>query len=159
MNIISKPGPLAGHAGSAFVKTLAQLQVDDIEAAVKKMPQVDLPLTHRFTPGLYIREISMPKGALVVSKIHKTEHPFVVSKGHAAVWVEGVGVVQIKAPYTGITKPGTRRILYIHEDCVWTTFHPTNKTDPKEIEADVIMDPANAEPFELDGQIAFKLTQ
>lgn len=116
-----------------------------------QQPQMELPLTHRFTPGLYIREIFMPKGALVVSRIHKTEHPFVVSQGHAAVWVPGEGVVQIKAPFCGITKPGTQRILFIHEDCIWTTFHITDETDPEKIVALVtetpVVEMADAEAF------------
>lgn len=113
-------------------------QVDRLQAALSKFPQKETPVTHRFTPGLYVREIFMPKGTLVISKIHKTEHPYVVSKGHAAVWTEEAGVVQIKAPHCGITKPGTRRILYIHEDCIWTTFHPTTETNLDKIEQQVI---------------------
>jgi hypothetical protein len=113
-------------------------QVDMLQAHLGKLPQLDCPVTNRFTPGLYIREIFMPKGSLIISKIHKTEHPFIVSKGHAAVWTEESGVVQIKAPHTGITKPGTRRILYIHEDCIWTTFHPTTETDVARIEEQII---------------------
>lgn len=126
------------NATPATTETTHAHVVDTIQAQLAKLPQLDLPLTHRFTPGLYIREIFMPKGSLVVSKIHKTEHPFVVSHGHAAVWTEETGVVQIKAPYIGITKPGTRRILFIHEDCIWTTFHPTTETDVAKIEAQII---------------------
>ena len=36
-----------------------------------------------------------------------------------------------------MTQPGTQRILYIHEECVWITVHPTNKTDIEEVVADV----------------------
>lgn len=96
--------------------------------------QVSTPLEHTFTPGLYTRKIFMPKGTLIISKIHKTEHPFVVLSGRAAVWIEGTGVVMLEAGHLGITKPGTRRILYIHEDCEWATFHPTQLTDLEEIE-------------------------
>ena len=35
-----------------------------------------------------------------------------------------VGVIE--APYTGITKPGTRRVLQIIESTIWTTFHKTD---------------------------------
>ena len=83
----------------------------------------------------------MPAGTLIVSKIHKTEHPYFITKGRASVWIEGVGVKVIKAPHHGVTKPGTRRLLYIHEDCEWSTFHPTSKTTPEEVEADIIYNP------------------
>lgn len=95
-------------------------------------------LTHRFTPGMYSREILMPAGTLLTSKIHKTEHQYVVTEGIAHVWTEETGVLTIKAPYVGITKPGTRRMLYIEQDCRWITFHPTTETDIQKIEEELI---------------------
>ena len=80
----------------------------------------------------------MPKGLLCTSKIHKTEHQYVVSKGVLKVWSEEMGWELIRAPFIGITKPGARRALHIIEDTVWTTFHPTTLTDLKEIEAALI---------------------
>jgi hypothetical protein len=121
--------------------TPAQKSVDQMQARFSKEHQVECPLEHTFTPGLYTRKIFMPKGTLIISKIHKTEHPFACLSGHAAVWVEGQGVVHIKGGHLGVTKAGTRRVLYMHEDTVWVTFHPTDKTDLEAIEADVIYDP------------------
>lgn len=99
--------------------------IDDLEASMMEFPDelIEGPLVHRFTDGMYIREIFMPAGSLWTSKIHKTEHPYVVSYGKVAVSVNADEWYEITAPYTGITKPGTRRILYILEDCIWTTFH------------------------------------
>ncbi len=99
-------------------------RIDQLEAEmVANFTQIDCPLTHRFTKGMYIREIFMPEGSLVTSKIHKTQHPFIVSKGSVMVSIDGGEWVKITAPYTGITQSGTRRILFILEDCIWTTFH------------------------------------
>ena len=84
---------------------------------------IDAPLVHKFTDGMYIREIFMPAGSLWTSKIHKTEHPYVVSYGKVAVSIDADEWYEITAPYTGITTPGTRRVLFILEDCIWTTFH------------------------------------
>jgi hypothetical protein len=97
--------------------------IDEAEAILVQLPKVECPLKHRFTPGLYIREIFMPAGTLLTSKIHKTEHPFIVSKGKLNVFLNGE-MQYIEAPYSGVTKPGTRRVIYILEDCIWTTFHP-----------------------------------
>jgi hypothetical protein len=99
--------------------------VDNLEAAIMQFPDelVEGPLVHKFTDGMYIREIFMPAGSVWTSKIHKTEHPYVVSYGKAAVSIDAQEWYEITAPYTGITKPGTRRVLYILEDCIWTTFH------------------------------------
>jgi len=84
---------------------------------------VDMPVTHHFTPGLYTREIFMPKGTLCTSKIHKTEHPYSVLSGKCQVFTVGGGVEEIEAGHFGITQPGTRRVLYIEEDCTWVTHH------------------------------------
>lgn len=136
-------------------------KVDRLQVALAKFPQVDMPLTHRFTPGLYVREIFMPKGALVISKIHKTEHPYAVLKGHAAVLTDTGQVEQIKAPFIGITKAGMRRVLFVHEDCVWATFHPTELTDLAEIEDRIIekRDLSHVEAMEIDPDSLKQLTE
>jgi hypothetical protein len=116
-------------------------RVDELELfMVENYETIDCPLTHRFTPGMYIREIFMPAGSLITSKIHKTEHPFTISKGKVAVSIDGKDWEEFEAPYTGITKPGTRRILYIIEDCVWSTYHvnPSDSQDLEEIECILI---------------------
>ena len=99
--------------------------VDNLEASMMQFPDelIDAPLVHKFTEGMYIREIFMPAGSLWTSKIHKTEHPYVVSYGKVAVSIDADEWYEITAPYTGITTPGTRRVLFILEDCIWTTFH------------------------------------
>lgn len=102
-----------------------------------ELVQVEQGLRHVFTPGLYTRELSLPRGAVVVTAIHKTEHPYVVSKGVVRVFIEGVGWETIRAPYLGVTKPMTRRVALIGEDCVWTTFHVTEKKDPDEVLAEI----------------------
>lgn len=99
-------------------------RIDELEAEMIKGDLVDCPLSHMFTDGMYIRQIFMPAGSLIVSKIHKTQHPFTISKGKAAVKVNEEEWSLLEAPYTSITQPGTRRVLYILEDCVWTTYHP-----------------------------------
>lgn len=116
----------------------AEARVNAIHHLCTQLPPADCRLTHRFTPGMYAREFFMPAGTLVVSARHKTEHPFVVLSGRAAVWTEEGGVTILTAGHVGITKPGTLRVLYIHEDCRWITFHATTETDPAVIEREVV---------------------
>lgn len=100
-------------------------RIDELEAAiVENFPLVELPLIHRFTEGLYVREIFMPAGSLVTSKIHNTQHQYFVLKGAVSVWIDEGVEVYIEAPYIGVTEPGTRRVLYVWEDCIWATSHP-----------------------------------
>lgn len=101
-------------------------RTDQLEAAMLDGKPVYCPLHHEFTKGMYSRTILMPKGALITSLIHKTEHQFVVSHGSVLVKVNENEWDRISAPFIGKTIPGTRRILRVEEDCVWTTFHPTD---------------------------------
>ncbi len=110
---------------------------DEIEKAIASLPPVEMPVRHIFTPGLYTREIFMPAGTVVTSKIHKTRHPYVISQGLVTVRSDS-GLDRLMAPWTGITEPGTKRVIYVEQDTIWTTFHVTEKTDVLEIERDII---------------------
>ena len=84
------------------------------------------PLKHTFIGGCYIRELFMPKNQLVITKIHKQDNPFFIMKGSFSLLTED-GESHIKAPYHGLTKIGTRRVMYIHEDTVFITVHSIKK--------------------------------
>ena len=113
----------------------------NIEAAISKIPGArfgdSMPLKHTFVDGAYVREIFMPKGMLLTSKIHKITHPYFIMKGDVSVLTEE-GSVRLRAPYSGITKAGTKRVLYIHEDTTWITVHVTKHRDLKKIEKQII---------------------
>lgn len=116
--------------------------IQGVEDKIGAMPEAVFgdeacPLVHKFGDGCYIREITMPKGMLLTSKIHKKKHPYFVLKGDVSVMTDKK-VIRIKAPFSGITMPGTKRVLYIHEETVWTTVHVTKETDLKKIEEEII---------------------
>ena len=115
-------------------------RVDFLESVMaENFPLVHCPLNHRFTEGLYVREIFMPAGSLITSKIHKTQHQYFVLKGAVSVWIDGGEEHYIEAPYIGVTEPGTRRVLYVWEDCIWTTAHPNpDNEDLEQIEERII---------------------
>jgi hypothetical protein len=104
-------------------------KIDEFEAKMARYKPVECPLNHERTPGLYTREILMPALTFVSSMIHKTEHPFFVLQGKVAVWSENDGYQLIEAPYRGITKPGTRRVLLTYEDTVWVTVHACDDSE------------------------------
>ena len=97
----------------------------ELEAVVRKIAdfeQIELPLTHHFSPGIYMREIFMPKGAFVIGHKHKTQHLNVVLSGSARVMVDGQ-IYDIQAPYIMESGPGVRKVLFIEEDMRWATVH------------------------------------
>lgn len=104
------------------------------------------PLKHSFGDGIYVREIFNPKGALIITKIHKKTHPFFLLKGKMLIATEK-GIEQIEAPYQGMTKAGTKRAIYVLEDVTFITVHATDKTDLDEIEDEIIS--KNFDEFDL----------
>lgn len=97
------------------------------------LDNVDCPLVHTFSEGVYHREIFMPKGTFIIGHKHNTTHLNIVTKGKAKVWMDGV-VKVIEAPCTFESKAGVRKILFIEEDMLWATIHVTNETDIETLE-------------------------
>jgi hypothetical protein len=115
--------------------------IDMFEYAMIDKTPVKLPLRHIFTEGIYAREITCKAGTLLTSMVHRYDHPFVLSKGKLRIFDKDIS--ELEAPFTGITKAGTRRLVYIVEDVIWTTFHATTKTSVEEIEKDILLDYKN----------------
>ncbi len=105
-------------------------RLDALEARMlAKLPVVHLPVTHTFTPQLYCRRIHMPAGSLLTSKLHETTHQFAVLRGIALVSIPGQEPVRLVAGHLGVTYAGTRRALFIEEDCDWATWHPLTEKE------------------------------
>ena len=125
-----------------------KLNISGLALSQKELHEKN-PVKHSFADGCYVREIFNPAGELLVTKIHKKEHPFFLMKGKMSILTED-GVKHIQAPHHGITKPGTKRIIYTHTDCVFVTVHATDKTDVAEIENEVIAKDFNDPAISLE---------
>lgn len=119
------------------IKRMLELQTAIGHIPDAKFGDEACPIKHHFADGLYIREMRGIKGTVVVTKLHKTNHPYFVLEGDVSVFTEE-GTVRIKAPSFGITKAGTKRVGYFHEDTIWITVHATEETDLEKIEELVI---------------------
>jgi len=102
-----------------------------------QMPQAETVVTDHFADGLYARELFIPAGVCLVGALHKTNHIFTVSQGECYA-VTHEGKEHIVAPYTGQTRPGMKRVIYALTDTVWTTYHPTDETNPEKIAAQIL---------------------
>lgn len=116
-------------------------KIELLEQEMFKQEQVEMLPTHIFADGLYAREITIPKGVLLTGKIHNAEHINIISKGEISVLTED-GVKRIKAPCTIVSRPGTKRVGYAHEETIWTTVHAigTLPQDVKALEAVLVCD-------------------
>ena len=137
-----KETPTVVSATQMPSKQAVTQKMADFEEELAKVPGARFgddvaPLRHLFGDGLYCREITMPAGMLLTSKIHKTTHPYFVMTGDVSVLTDE-GPIRIKAPYFGITQAGTKRVLYVHEETIWITVHATKETDLEKIEEQVI---------------------
>ncbi len=127
-----------------LVDAVEKRMVDDLVGSGQfEFIEPDENVVHTFTPGMYAREITMFPGDRITSKIHLTEHQFVISQGIAIVY-DAEGSHILTAPHHGITKAGTRRVLLIPEEspvpCIWVTFHPLmeGETTVEQIEDRII---------------------
>ena len=95
------------------------------------------PVTHHIKDGLYTREIFMPAGQLVVSFIHKQNHPSFFMEGDMSLLMDDGTVHRVKAPMTVHTEVGTQRVAYIHEDTRWVCVYRTDAETVEEAEKEV----------------------
>jgi hypothetical protein len=105
-------------------------KMDEIEA--KMVANNDLlvfPLIHRFTDGLYTREMCIDANVLITTKTHLVQHQFFLLEGKMLIWNNDGEAIYLQAPYIGITEVNTRRLIYAIEDCVFATCHPNPNND------------------------------
>lgn len=120
----------------------ARRKILRLERALLDMPEYHFEpeIKHYFAPGLYAREMFLPKDTIATGKIHLTQHLNLVSRGHILVTTEE-GVVEIDArehPVTFVSPAGTKRAAHALEDTYWTAFHLTTETDVDKIESLVV---------------------
>jgi len=118
-----------------------------LQQAMREMPQArGLETKHHFADGMYARELFRPAGTLIVGKVHKREHFYIVMTGRVAVTMDDrIDRTQIiHAPAVLVSAPGTKRAVLALEDSTCMTVHRTSLTDLDEIEQELIEPEADA---------------
>lgn len=113
-------------------------RVQRLQTEMAKLPQAQLETRHYFADGMYCREIPRPKHTVIVGKIHKREHFYMVISGSVAVYQDSGEPKVLHAPAILISKPGTKRAVVALTDAVCCTVHRTENTDLDLIEAELI---------------------
>lgn len=94
--------------------------------------QCELPVpTHFFAPGMYLRELTVPAGMLIVGKIHKHAHFLIVTKGKAEV-ISEFGRVIVEPGHVSVSRPGSKRVVLALEDTQFLTVH-VNSSDTEDL--------------------------
>ncbi len=112
--------------------------IDALQAAIAAMPQAELTTEHFFAGGMYCRFLPRAAGTLIVGKVHKAEHFYIVCCGTVRVTGGEGPAREITGPAVIVSKPGTKRAVLAVTDATCLTVHRTDKTDLDEIEAELI---------------------
>jgi hypothetical protein len=124
----------------AFRSVLSQYD-DAIEHTCGKPQSEEMkeayPLKQTLEGGLYTRELFMPKGHIIVSMIHKQQHPSFLLEGKVSYLTDDGELKTVEAPHIIFTQIGTQRVLYIHEDTKWCCVYKSDAKTFEEAEADV----------------------
>lgn len=110
---------------------------------MREMPQAQLETAHAWADGMYCRTLFRSAGTLIVGKVHKKEHFYIVAKGKVQVAMDD-DVKEYEAGTVIVSKPGTKRAVYALEDSVCMTVHRTRKKNLDKIEKELIEPDAKA---------------
>lgn len=130
---IGRPGfPAARQIAELFAATapVDRSEVSDkVERLVEEMlsheMRCELPYEHFVAPGLYTRSLFIPAGQIAIGRVHKFWHISLVTKGRVSVLNDEGGFTTYRAPWKMASPPGGRKVVFAHEDTVWTTVHNT----------------------------------
>lgn len=99
--------------------------------------QVELEFTETLVDGLYTRTLFIPKGTVLVGKIHAKSCVNIVAKGDISIMTE-TGAMRVQAGYTVTSPPGIQKVGYAHEDTVFINVFRTDEVDISQVESDLI---------------------
>ena len=99
----------------------------------------EVPIKHSFADQIYIRQMDLKKGHVIVGAVHNHLHTWFLLTGHVIINNNGEIIEHIAPCYT-ISKPGSQRLIYALEDSIFVNVHknPTNTKDIKELEKEIV---------------------
>lgn len=119
-------------------KDLSRETFKSLVGAVSDLALVDCPVVHRFSKGVYLRQITIPAGTVIVGKIHATRHFNIILSGECFVAQSDGKKIHINGAYTYESDAGVQKAVHAITDVIWQTIHVTDKNDIKAIESDII---------------------
>jgi hypothetical protein len=119
------------------MKLATRKSIEDLQAAAAKLPQCELLTEHYFADGMYCRSLFRSADTLIVGKVHKAEHFYIIASGTVTIVGDGHKET-VTGPRVFVSKPGTKRAVYAVTDATTMTVHRTDETDLEKIEAELI---------------------
>ena len=112
---------------------LLEQRINTLYGAAKQQPHVDCQEKHHFGPNIYIKEVTMPAGALIIGKPHRMDHLCNMVSGRMMILQEDGSTKELVAPMTFMAKPG-RKVALIIETTVFQNIYSTPETDIEKLE-------------------------
>ena len=98
--------------------------VDELEKLLLGTPEPDgVKLDHLFAAGVYIRQLTIPAGSVIVGHRHKQPCLNILIKGRVQINVDGE-ITEMVAPYTFVSGAGVRKAAIAVEETIWQNVHP-----------------------------------
>lgn len=119
---------------AALMHPSIEFAIEKVERAMLELEQMPCPVIHRFAPGVYIREVTLPAGAFCIGAHQKQEHLNIMLKGKVLIRNKSGGVTQLTAPMVFVGEPG-KKVGYVLEEVVWQNVYATTETDIEKLEA------------------------
>lgn len=114
-----------------IVVSPSRKSVERLEAHLLQFPEVEIKTEHRFVPGLYIRQITIPAGATCTGAACKFEHFSVMVRGRMFALSEGA-MREIAGYNEWIAPAGVKRVGIAIEETVWYCVYP-NPDDERDL--------------------------
>ena len=115
---------------------LVRNAVNEIEKIMLQMPQVELPVEHKYAHNVCARVLDIPAGVTLTGAIHKYENLNFLLKGSMSLVMDDGEVKTLHAPSIVVSPAGVKRIATTHSDCTCVTMFGTDEKDPEKIVAD-----------------------
>lgn len=118
-------------------KSNLEERVKALQQEVAKLPQYEPPTEHLFHGGMYCRQVWRPAGIVIVGKVHKKEHFYMVVSGTVSITTDN-GVQTVTGPFLFCSKPGTKRAVFAETDALCMTIHRVDSTTVEDAEVELV---------------------
>lgn len=132
-----------GKGFGVKAKKSSREQAEALQKEMSKFPQYEPPTEHIFHGGMYCRQVWRPEGCLIVGKVHKKEHFYMIVSGTLKITTDD-GVKTITGPMLLCSKPGTKRAVYAETDALCMTFHRVESVTVEDAEKELVEDDPNS---------------
>lgn len=148
MKELSPNGPVKNivHINDKEGRLRTRSKIDYYEQSLKKeinsetgiMDEVnDNGLKEHFIGGAYIRELFIPAGITIVSKLWNKERFWIIASGDVSIMTE-TETKRVTGPHTEVPPFGSKTALYAHTDTLWFAITGSNSKTSEEVEEELL---------------------